>query len=101
MGLLEELLGGGERKSSNQKTFAQESPATAASAAPLAAVAGVAGDVGGKVFCGEKSVRTGQAAVRPTLASTYGERMQADAINRPDYPAGMIPWLGEVHQDLY
>src|SRR5437879_1401920 len=102
MGLLEELLGVGERKNSNQKTFCQESAATAASAALLAAVAGVAGDVGGKVSCGEKSVRTGPAAVRPSLASTYGERMQAlAAISRPDYPVGMILWLGEAYPHLY
>lgn len=33
----------------------------------------------------------------------YEERMQAALreINRPDYPAGMIPWLGENAPSLY
>jgi len=70
---------------------------------PAPGVASVAGDVGGKVFCGEKSVRTGQAAVRPSLANTYGERMQAalDAINRPDYPTDMILRLEQAYPRLY
>lgn len=35
--------------------------------------------------------------------TAYSARMQAAlaAISRPDYPAGMIPWLGEAHPDLY
>lgn len=38
-----------------------------------------------------------------TEGDPYGERMRAALaqINRPDYPAGMIPWLGEAHPGLY
>ncbi len=45
------------------------------------------------------SKRRGQ----PTDDSAYTSRAQAalSEINRPDYPAGMIPWLGEEHPDLY
>jgi hypothetical protein len=40
---------------------------------------------------------------RPAEDSAYSSRAQAALaqINRPDYPAGMIPWLGEAHPDLY
>ncbi len=45
------------------------------------------------------SKRRGQ----PTDDSAYTSRAQAtlSEINQPDYPAGMIPWLGDAHPDLY
>jgi hypothetical protein len=44
------------------------------------------------------SERSGGAEIDP-----YGERVRAALreINRPDYPAGMIPWLGDNMPDLY
>jgi len=37
------------------------------------------------------------------LTDPYAERMRAALcqVNPPDYPAGMIPWLGTAHPGLY
>lgn len=41
--------------------------------------------------------------VPPYCADPYAERMQAAirAVCRPDYPAGMVPWLAEHEPALY
>lgn len=40
---------------------------------------------------------------RVAESDPYAERMQAAWLQvcQPDYPVGMIPWLGEVHPRLY
>lgn len=48
----------------------------------------------------------GAVKTKPTRVieeRAYGEHMQAALaqINQPDYPAGMIPWRGEAHPELY
>ncbi len=37
------------------------------------------------------------------VADPYAERIRVAfrQVNPPDYPTGMIPWLGTVHSDLY
>ena len=51
------------------------------------------------------AIKVQQTAVRNNFISDdeYSVRLQSvlRSICRPDYPAGLIPWLGEQHPDMY